>query len=73
LASIPRLDAPRKVKLSTIEGQVPSLAEMPKGCRFANRCPLVVERCNADSPPLESAGDDHVVACFEWKKEAVDG
>jgi oligopeptide/dipeptide ABC transporter ATP-binding protein len=73
LESIPRLDAPRKVKLSTIEGQVPSLAEMPKGCRFANRCPLVVERCSDASPPLESAGEDHVVACYEWKREAPNG
>lgn len=39
LASMPRLDHPRKTRLKTIEGNVPSLEEMPEGCRFASRCP----------------------------------
>jgi len=39
LDSIPRLDRERKTRLPTIEGNVPSLAEMPSGCRFASRAP----------------------------------
>ncbi len=37
LRSIPRLDRERKTKLPTIPGNVPSLAEMPAGCRFSTR------------------------------------
>ncbi|MEM7396251.1 MAG: ABC transporter ATP-binding protein [Verrucomicrobiota bacterium] len=39
LGSIPKLDTPRKSRLPTIEGMVPSLWNMPEGCRFAPRCP----------------------------------
>lgn len=38
LNSIPSMDSKRKERLQTIEGMVPSLAEMPEGCRFAPRC-----------------------------------
>jgi peptide/nickel transport system ATP-binding protein len=50
LRSIPRVDqdAPR---LSTIPGQVPSISAMPRGCRFAPRCPLRVAIC-AERDPL---------------------
>jgi oligopeptide/dipeptide ABC transporter ATP-binding protein len=39
LASIPRLETERKSRLSIIKGMVPALDEMPRGCRFQNRCP----------------------------------
>jgi peptide/nickel transport system ATP-binding protein len=39
LASIPRLDHPNKERLSTIDGMVPGLLDLPPGCRFENRCP----------------------------------
>ena len=38
LDSIPRMDSKRKEHLKTIEGMVPTLLEMPDGCRFAPRC-----------------------------------
>ena len=38
LDSIPRMDSKRKEHLKTIEGMVPSLKNMPEGCRFAPRC-----------------------------------
>jgi oligopeptide/dipeptide ABC transporter ATP-binding protein len=63
LASIPRLDTPRKTRLPTIDGQVPTLAEMPVGCRFAGRCPYRTAECTTTTPPLEDLGDGHLVAC----------
>src|SRR5881409_1166219 len=39
--------------LATIEGQPPDLANLPPGCSFAPRCPLVQPQCQATSPPLE--------------------
>jgi len=38
-------------------------------CRFAGRCPLAVERCRAERPPLELAGPRHSVAC--WRADEV--
>jgi peptide/nickel transport system ATP-binding protein len=53
-------------KLKTIEGSVPSLHELPKGCRFSNRCPRAQKKCLEERPemqPLNSA-KTHWVSCF---------
>ncbi|MCP4722368.1 MAG: ABC transporter ATP-binding protein, partial [Desulfobacteraceae bacterium] len=54
LTSIPSRAKGAKTILPTIKGSVPSLLDMPKGCRFADRCPLVEEICRKGSP-LERA------------------
>ncbi|MDD2605968.1 MAG: ABC transporter ATP-binding protein [Desulfobacteraceae bacterium] len=64
LAAIPRLDRTPKAPLATIEGTVPALDTMPPGCRFANRCPRVMERCHLAPPPLVEVGEGHAVACY---------
>ena len=68
LESIPRLDRIRKTKLETIDGMVPTLQDMPEGCRFANRCPHREDRCVADVPRLETVADTHEVSCFRWQE-----
>jgi oligopeptide/dipeptide ABC transporter ATP-binding protein len=70
LASIPRLEHPRKTRLSTIEGLVPSLNEMPPGCRFQNRCPLAADVCRTAPPPLEEIEPGHTAACYRWRESA---
>lgn len=67
LASIPRLEDERKTTLATIEGMVPSLADMPVGCRFQNRCPYRTEICQ-QQPPVEKVGPGHTVACHHWRE-----
>ncbi|MBE1445349.1 dipeptide ABC transporter ATP-binding protein [Paenibacillus sp. OAS669] len=52
LQSITTLDSEHGAKLFSIEGSIPSLAELPPGCRFHPRCPYAAERCVKDSPPL---------------------
>jgi oligopeptide/dipeptide ABC transporter ATP-binding protein len=64
LVSIPRLETPRKTKLNIIEGMVPSLYELPSGCRFRNRCPYAMEICASELPPLNKVGEDHLAACY---------
>jgi len=68
LASIPRLTTARKTRLPTIEGAVPSLADMPAGCRFQNRCPYAEQRCRDGRPPLEEAAEGHFVSCLRWRE-----
>lgn len=63
LASMPRLDAPRKSRLATIPGLVPGLADMPAGCRFANRCPHAAPACS-EQPPLTPRAPHHLAACW---------
>jgi peptide/nickel transport system ATP-binding protein len=69
LGSIPRLDAGERQPLVPIEGQPPSLVDLPPGCPFAPRCPLVVEQCRTEEPELidiRSAQDGfgHRAACI---------
>ncbi|MFC1534479.1 ABC transporter ATP-binding protein [Thermodesulfobacteriota bacterium] len=64
LSSIPRLDNPRKIKLDTIRGMVPSIYDFPRGCRFQNRCPHAMQGCEIESPPLKSLGNEHSVSCY---------
>ena len=55
LASIPRLDL-RTDRLAVIEGVLPDMASPPVGCRFADRCPFVLEECRAAPPPVVELG-----------------
>ncbi len=62
--SVPRLDADTRKRLVPIEGQPPDLANLPPGCAFAPRCKHAFERCRAELPVLEQAGERHYKACF---------
>ena len=68
LESIPRLDSIPKSKLNTIEGMVPGLLDLPAGCRFANRCPIVDEQCKISPPLIDRVSESHQVSCFRWQK-----
>ncbi|MCI8637728.1 MAG: ABC transporter ATP-binding protein [Coprococcus sp.] len=62
LGALPKIDS--KQRLDSIEGMVPSLKDMPSGCRFAPRCPMASERCKSEEPPLTDMGNGHKVRCF---------
>ena len=68
LHSVPRLDEPRRARLQPIDGQPPDLTRLPPGCSFAPRCAFRVARCDKEVPPLETVGDAHVSACWEWSR-----
>lgn len=46
-----------------LKGDPPSPINLPKGCRFASRCPLVVEKCRSVPPALRPVSGDQLVAC----------
>ncbi len=64
LASVPRLDKPRKERLVPIEGQPPNLIALPPGCSFMPRCSYRMERCSKERPELRPVGDSHLSACW---------
>jgi oligopeptide/dipeptide ABC transporter ATP-binding protein len=51
-------------RLSTIEGQVPSPLNFPRGCHFHDRCPFAMDRCSKDRPELLNITPEHLAACF---------
>jgi peptide/nickel transport system ATP-binding protein len=70
LKSIPRLDEHhgRKEKLEAIPGLVPSLLDLPVGCKFSNRCKYVFDRC-IEEPPLLEPAPGHLVRCWLYEKK----
>jgi peptide/nickel transport system ATP-binding protein len=60
----PRLGAGKGTRLRTIAGTVPELADLPKGCTFADRCAIVVPRCRTALPVAADVGDGHRVRCI---------
>ena len=64
LSSIPTLDSPHKQPLRVIEGIVPSLDDLPAGCRFENRCPHARAICATAPPPLVEVGPEHFASCY---------
>ena len=53
-----------KRRLQEIPGIVPSLLNLPPGCKFASRCPKAMAVCEEKEPPLEQVGADHLSACW---------
>ena len=75
LNSVPDLHQ-NKEKLNAIPGVVPSPDNFPSGCRFQDRCPLVIDKCRQHEPPLEEFENKHMAACWrgeEVKIERLDG
>jgi oligopeptide/dipeptide ABC transporter ATP-binding protein len=75
LASIPVLGAPTDT-LETIPGVVPSLIDLPNGCRFAARCAARVENdltiCNEQRPELIEISPGHSVRCWLYSQDETD-
>lgn len=66
LASLPGKNNGTETRLSTIGGHAPSLADRPKACVFANRCPVAIDKCHTDKPPLETLDSGRAIRCWRW-------
>jgi oligopeptide/dipeptide ABC transporter ATP-binding protein len=64
LRSVPRMDDGAGRRLESIEGTVPSLLNLPRGCKFAPRCRYVIEDCTRDEVPLIALGPAHCARCI---------
>lgn len=61
-AAIPTMD--RRVKdMKTLQGNVPSAINVPKGCRFHDRCECAMDCCSVKEPSLQSTENGILVAC----------
>ena len=71
LRSLPHLSA-RRGKLASIPGRVPSIMDMPNGCRFKARCPYAVDACDAEQE-LRDAGGGRKVRCWRFAELDLPG
>ncbi|MBM4385731.1 MAG: ABC transporter ATP-binding protein [Deltaproteobacteria bacterium] len=70
LKSMPGLAQPGE-RLHEIAGVVPPPTEWTAACRFASRCPRVIEKCSASAPAQTALGDGHWAACFAVEQEGA--
>jgi peptide/nickel transport system ATP-binding protein len=64
LASLPTVDGEKQKRLRTIPGNVPSIMDLPVGCKFVTRCPVKVDRCATTEPELIEVSPGHWARCF---------
>jgi oligopeptide/dipeptide ABC transporter ATP-binding protein len=64
LGANPINDPDDRRPLTVLQGDVPSPFELPPGCAFASRCPVVEERCKSERPRLEPKSCGHPVSCW---------
>jgi oligopeptide/dipeptide ABC transporter ATP-binding protein len=67
---VPRVKV-RARRLRVIEGNIPSPAALPGGCRFHPRCPDAIARCRSEPPPLEPYDDARSVRCWRARESGL--
>lgn len=67
LKSLPKVNEETE-ELHSIKGMVPNLMKLPKGCRFAPRCPESKDICFIKAPPEVKIEEDHLVKCWNYEE-----
>ena len=75
MGSIPRPEdeSKRHEKLTAIPGNVPSIMNLPKGCKFCTRCSVKIDACDTIEPPLVEITSNHFVRCHVVGTEMTGG
>lgn len=63
LSAVPVPDPTLKRERIVLQGDIPSPANPPKGCKFHTRCPIATSICSQEIPEYRNVGNDHFVAC----------
>jgi peptide/nickel transport system ATP-binding protein len=69
ITALPRIGRDNRNK--GLEGAPPNLADPPGGCRFHPRCPLAMDICRRQNPPMAEVAPGHRAACFAVTPETV--
>ena len=70
--SVPSLESNAR-RLAAIDGMMPDPTDLPKGCKFVDRCKYATDRCRGEVPRLMEMADGHKVRCFRHESGEVNG
>ena len=65
-SAVPDIEKPFLNENILKSGEIPSPIDLPKGCFFANRCPLKEKKCENQKPELTEHSSEHNVRCFKF-------
>jgi len=63
MSAIPIPDPTLKRERIVLQGDIPSPANPPSGCKFHTRCPIATDKCKVETPKYRDVGNEHFVAC----------
>ncbi|TCS63426.1 ABC transporter ATP-binding protein [Varunaivibrio sulfuroxidans] len=69
LSATPRTDPKARQERIKLTGELPSPIDPPAGCPFHPRCFMAQERCAKEIPAPETVGENHIAACYFWRRE----
>jgi oligopeptide/dipeptide ABC transporter ATP-binding protein len=61
-------DPTRRLPRNLVVGEIPSAINPRRECPFYNRCPIRLDRCLDDVPPMAAVGPEHDAACLRWRE-----
>lgn len=67
-SAVPMPDPTVKMNRVILQGDLPSPANPPKGCKFCTRCPEAMEICKTEAPEFREMTKGHKVACHLYNK-----
>ena len=73
IAAIPAAHPSARKRRTPLDGEVPSAASLPSGCRFRTRCPLASDLCAAEAPVPRLVAPGHSVACHHVSSAPAEG
>jgi peptide/nickel transport system ATP-binding protein len=74
LSVVPPRDPRVKAHPEILRGEIPDPTQMPSGCHFHPRCPVVFDRCSSEDPMLRHSGtSDHQAACLRVGRQDAAG
>jgi peptide/nickel transport system ATP-binding protein len=68
LSAVPIPNPDVKMNRTILQGDIPSPANPPSGCKFHTRCPHAMEICKTQSPKFKDYGNNHKVACHLYNQ-----
>lgn len=69
LSAVPIPNPDTKMNRTILQGDIPSPANPPSGCKFHTRCPQAMEVCKNQVPKFKDYGNEHKVACHLYNQD----